>query len=341
MKRAKADQEKKSAKSGKNKLSKYTLRVILNASEPTPDDLQDANGNPVTAHQSLVPMHERLLSCSSVGVVREHLEHYLSVKKQCECVVPLSTCAAIFMGRLRWSPLDHPEAFSILVACHHLALASAPTLGEDGLAMHLRTTEGAGLNDSDVAKATKVALFPPNSVDVLTKQFGVFGCLCGAWGGEHSDLQSAMDDWVAHMLQYEQTCRSLQHANPRFAAELACFVDRRVQLYLRDCTEATSPDDVSSTMLSFTDTKQQILDGTFSAKLIPQLLLEKLESKRSSRQREEQDDGDFTQGPKRAKYNEEDGNESIRSSDCWDDDDVGDDEPDTEGCDNTEAATRS
>lgn len=249
---AKADKDKKSAKSGKDKLSEHSLRVVLNASEPIPDDLEDANGNPIMARQALAPMYDKLLSCSSVGMARDHLEHYLNVKKQCECVVPLPTCATTHMGKLRWSSLDHPEAFSIL-ACCHLAPGSAPTVGKDGLAMHLRTTEGAGLNDSDVAKVTKVALFPPNSVDVLAKQFGVFGCLCGAWGGEQSDLQMEMDDWVAHVLKHEMTYCSLQHSNPRFATELACFVNHRAQLCLWDCTKATSSDDMSSTMLSFTN----------------------------------------------------------------------------------------
>ena len=281
LQRAKAEKEKKS-KSSKDKLLEHSLRMILNASEPIQDDLMDENGDPITAHQDVIPMYGKLLSCSSIGMVREHLEHYLNVKKQCECVVPLSTCAAIYMGKLRWSSLDHPEAFSIL-ACYHLALDSAPTVGEDGLAMHLCTTEGMGLTDTDVAKATKVVLFPPNSIDVLAKQFGVFGCLCGTWSGEQSDLQMEMDDWVAHMLKYETTYHSLQHANPCFTTELACFVDHRVQLYLRDCAEAQSSNDVSSTMLSFTDTKQQILDGTFAAKLIPCSLLEKLEAKKPAR----------------------------------------------------------
>lgn len=42
------------------------------------------------------------------------------------------------------------------------------------------------------------------SIDSLAKQLGAFGCLCGAWGGKHSNLQTEMDDWVARMLKYEQ-----------------------------------------------------------------------------------------------------------------------------------------
>lgn len=52
LKRVRVDKEKKSAKPGKDKHSECSLRVILSTSEPTPEGLQGADGNPVTSRRT-------------------------------------------------------------------------------------------------------------------------------------------------------------------------------------------------------------------------------------------------------------------------------------------------
>jgi hypothetical protein len=118
--------------------------------------------------------------------------------------------------------------------------------------MHLRSTEGLGLNEADILKATKVVLYAPPDIDSLAKQLAVFGTLCGAIFGEKSDLQLEMDEWITHITKFEATYRNLQNSRPLFALQLACFIDRKVQLYLGGCIEAESPEEVSSAYLSFT-----------------------------------------------------------------------------------------
>jgi hypothetical protein len=78
-----------------------------------------------------------------------------------------------------------------------------------------------------------------------------------------------MDDWITHIVKNEATYRNMQHFNPMFALQLACFIDRKVQLYLRRCSEAQSPNDVQSTILSFSQAKIDIMEGSFTNNLVP------------------------------------------------------------------------
>ncbi len=178
--------------------------------------------------------YDKILNCSSVGMVQQQLTHYLNDKKHCCANLPMATCTAIHMGKFCWTSIDQPEAFSLL-ACYHLAANSTTAIqlsGEEVVSMYLRSTEGMGLNESDVQKATKVVLHAPTDVDTLAKQLGVFGKICGAIFGKKSDLLLEMDDWITHIAKNEATYRNMQHFNPMFALQLACFIDRKVQLYL-------------------------------------------------------------------------------------------------------------
>jgi hypothetical protein len=104
-------------------------------------------------------------------------------------------------------------------------------------------------------------LYAPPKIDSLAKkkQLAVFGTLCGAIFGKKLDLQLEMDKWITHITKFEATYRNLQNFRPLFALQLACFIDRKVQLYLGGCIEAESPEDMSSAYLSFTKAKQDIM----------------------------------------------------------------------------------
>jgi hypothetical protein len=230
--RAKQDiADKKASKAGTKKLSPFSLCMILNASEPIEEDETDDNGNPIMARRTPIKSYATLLNCATVGLICEHLEYHLNVKKQCDIVIPLSLCTAIFVGRLCWQSLEFPEAFSLL-ACYHLAPSVVSENGTDAMIMHLKTTEGTGLTESDVSKATKVELLPPDSIDVLAKQLGVFMCICGVVLVDYAPVMLELEEWADYIRQYEQTYHSLQEANRYFATKLACFVDQHIQLYL-------------------------------------------------------------------------------------------------------------
>jgi hypothetical protein len=272
----------KKSKTGQDKLMNFTLRMILNASEPLPDDLEDKNSDPIMDRKEVVDMYDKILNCSSVGMVQQQLTRYLNYKKHCCANLPMATCTAIHMGKFCWTSIDQPEAFSLL-ACYHLAANSTTAIqlsGKEAVSMYLHSTEGMGLNESDVQKATKVVLHALTDVDTLAKQLGVFGTLCGAIFGKKSDLQLEMDDWISHIVKNEATYRNMQHSNPMFALQVACFINRKVQLYLHGCIEAQSPDDVPSTILSFSRAKIDIMEGLFTNNLVPRTLSDQLQKTR-------------------------------------------------------------
>jgi hypothetical protein len=78
---AKVEKDAKKSKMGQDKLMDFTLCMVLNTSEPLPDDLEDENGDPITEHKNIILMYKRILNCSSVGMVQQQLIHYLNDKK--------------------------------------------------------------------------------------------------------------------------------------------------------------------------------------------------------------------------------------------------------------------
>jgi hypothetical protein len=162
------------------------------------------------------------------------------------------------MGRLRWQSLEYQEAFSIL-ACYHLTPSAVSTNGVKAMVMHLKSTEGTGLTKTDMSKATKEELLSLDSIDVLAKQIGIFMCICGAVLGEFAPVSLKLEAWTEHIQQYKQTYCSMQEADIYFMTNLACCIDRRIQLYLRNCCRAESTADIQTSHLSFSHTRDGIL----------------------------------------------------------------------------------
>jgi len=67
-----------------------------------------------------------------------------------------------------------------------------------------------------------------------------------------------MGDWVDHMTMKEMAYINATAANLAFPLQLGCFIDHHIQMYLEDCQDLASPDEVSETHLSFAGTKQHI-----------------------------------------------------------------------------------
>lgn len=274
----KVEKDTKKSKVGQGKLVEFVTKMICNASEPIPVDATDANGDPITSRTKLIDSYQTLLECTTVGQMREHIQHFMNDDKGCSSVLPLSTCNAIFSGKLRWTSLEQPEPFS-LMSCYHLAVTAVPLedIADDAAAMHLRSAEGIGLNDEDIRKATKLALLAPTSIDVLAKQVGVFSVLCTVLFGQASDIVKELDGILAHITRYEAIYQNLQAADRFFATKFACLVDRKLQLHLGECLQAATQDEVSVTMLSFDEVQRKILEGTFESKVIPAVILRQLQ----------------------------------------------------------------
>jgi len=273
-------------KKGKDDMQEFTVKMIINASEDVPEGTMDDDGDILVERTDFVPTYKKLLECSTSGKVKQHLDHYLNKMKKCSANIPLSTCVAIQLGKLLWADTNHPEPFSLLAMFHLAASATSTRLvsGIDEVSLHLKSVEGLGLSDADIAKATKLMLVAPTDINMLAKMLGVFTCVTGAIFGETAPLTKAMGDWVDHMTMKETAYINATAANPAFPLQLGCFIDRRVQMYLEDCQDAASPDEVSETHLSFVGTKQQIIDGTFPKDTqVPEILASQLRTIQSGR----------------------------------------------------------
>jgi hypothetical protein len=150
--------------------------------------------------------------------------------------------------------------------------ASIDEIANDAAAMHLHMAKGVGLNDDGIRKATKVVLLAPPSIDVLGKQVGVFSVLCTALFGQQSDVVTELGAIIQHITKHEIVYQNMQSADKLFATRFTCLIDHKVQLYLGDCLNAQSPDEVSTTMLSFAEVQCKVLEGMFESKLIPSVV---------------------------------------------------------------------
>lgn len=114
-----------------------------------------------------------------------------------------------------------------------------------------------------------MVLLAPPSIDVLGKQVGVFSVLCTTLFGQQYDIVTELGAIIQHITKHEIVYQNMQSADKLFATHFTCLIDHKVQLYVGDCLNARSPDDVSTTMLSFAEVQRKILEGTFESKLIP------------------------------------------------------------------------
>jgi len=117
-------------------ICRISVWMILNASEDLLEGMMDADGDLLADRTEFVPIYKKLLECSTVGKVKQHLDHYLNKNMKCSANIPLLMCMAIQLGKLIWADTNHPEPFSLL-AMFHLATSVI-----DEVSLHLKSLEG-------------------------------------------------------------------------------------------------------------------------------------------------------------------------------------------------------
>ncbi len=262
----------------KNKFPKFpewTRRMILHASEPLADDLTDDNGDPVTERTSPVDTYSALLDQKTTAEVKQYLDHYLNDVKQCAANIPMATCQAILMGKFRWSNIESPEAFSVL-ACFHSAADGVNSNEINAMELQMKAVEGVGLSDADVLKATKLVLAAPKTIDDLAKQLSVLAMLLTCVLGAEATITKEMIGWTSHIRDQEMSYRNLAGIDSAFPLKLACFIDKSMQFYFKNCAIAQSVEKVDDSPLGFTGVKRDIIMGTFTLAGVPRLLASQL-----------------------------------------------------------------
>eukprot|EP00978_Attheya_sp_CCMP212_P021746 scaffold63905_cov46-Attheya_sp.AAC.5 len=153
--------------------------MILRASENSPSDATDENGDLLAWRLVPVETYTDVLKVTTVGSCKLYLDHLLNDVMQCATNIPMLTCQAIHTGTLRWSNPDYPQAFSPLCACPYAgAMQNGAALDQEAQELLLKAaTEGKGLSNIDVQKATKILLYAPRDIDIAACMIGVFACL--------------------------------------------------------------------------------------------------------------------------------------------------------------------
>ena len=172
-----------------------------------------------------------------------------------------------------------PEAFSML-ACYHLA-SSHTMLSMEATGLHLKSAKGFGLSDADVAKATKVILLAPQSMDMLAKMCTVFTMLLALTFGEKAPMTTTFLDQCNYFHNKDDLYWMRAAADPTFPLQVVVYLDWSFQLYLGDCVHASSPDDINKKWLSFHSMWKEIMLGTFQVQNVPSSLLDQLHTQQS------------------------------------------------------------
>ena len=263
------------SKSRASKMLAWIWTMVINASELIPNGMTNDNGDPITDCTTFMDSYQQFLEQPSSGATKQFLDHYLNDKKHCSTNVPLSTCVTLYLGSICWMGIMKPKAFSML-ACYHLA-SSHTMLSMDAAGLHLKSAEGSGLSDADVAKATKVILLLPWSMDMLAKLCTIFAMLLALALGKKAPATTTFLDQCNDFHDNEDSYQMRAAADMTFPLQVAMYLDRSFQLYLSDCVHAMSPDDV----LSFQSMWKEIMLGTFQVQNVPSSLLDQLQTQPS------------------------------------------------------------
>ena len=250
----------------------WTKNMILRASEPLPAGSMDANGDALTVRTKPVQTYLDILQVTSVGSCKQYLDHLLNDVMECATNIPMATCQAVHSGTLRWSNPDYPQAFSLFACPYSGAISNSGRLDQEAQELMLKATEGKGLSDGDVQKATKVLLYAPTTMDIIAKMIGVFACLLQSAFGQFAMAVSSVSSWIPHIRSNQLAYDHLTRNDVLFPTKIGWLIDKSVQIYLGRCARTVPPDMVDEGILCFGAAMQQIELGTFTMAGLPPVL---------------------------------------------------------------------
>jgi hypothetical protein len=267
-----ANSDKNRALTRFGNLPSWTKTMILRASEKPPADATDDNGDLLTWRIVPVETYTDVLKVTTVGSCKLYLDHLLNDVMKCATNIPMSTCQAIHTGTLRWSNPDFPQAFSLFACPYAGAMLHGAVLDQEAQELLLKATEGKGLSDSDVQKATKILLYAPSDIDIAARMIGVYACLLECMFGANSPVVLAANGWIPHIRANQLAYDHLTRADALFPTKVCWLIDKSIQLYLGQCANATKHSLVSEGIICFDAAQQQIVLGTFTMHGVPPIL---------------------------------------------------------------------
>jgi hypothetical protein len=150
-------------------------------------------------------------------------------------------------------------------------------LDQEAQELLLKATEGKGLSDLDVQKATKILLYSPKDIDIAARMIGVFACVLSCIAGANSSMVSAVNGWITHIRANQLAYDHLTRADALFPTKVCWLIDKSIQLFLGYCANATRTSLVSNNIICFDQAQQQIVLGTFTMNGVPPILTNQIQ----------------------------------------------------------------
>jgi len=263
--RTKAEKDEKEIKAFR-KLEPFTQEMILFASEPAETDA-DTDIFTIAPRLQPVSSYAKLLALGNVAQAKLHLDLAIQTRHKCPISLPLATVNAILNGRLTWSDHTNPEAFSIF-ACFKPGALAINTTSDEFLALQLKSSEGKGLSDADVARSTRVEHRAPRDVHELGEFIGAFALILAFIFGSSSTVHKAINGWVTHIRDNELLYTQQIQADRAFGCKVLALIDRAVQLYFRECM-VRDRQLGAARMLTFDRYQNEIMMNTFTYTALP------------------------------------------------------------------------
>lgn len=213
----------------------YRLSHVPGEPEPTE----------MTANGKLFMKQHTLASATSLLKTALRQNHGLSVMVQPASVQALRT------GQLLWDDPAHPGSHSIF-QYYSPTPTDCPDSATD-LAWHLTSTEGRGVEGSDIRKALKLQPRVANSVFGASRQVLNFACAHGHLYGDNCPLHDGLKTFAEWMLSASaiSTLERLASKHRRFYERLLATLDIRVQEYISSCSDSADVEGIEFSLLNF------------------------------------------------------------------------------------------
>jgi hypothetical protein len=204
-----------------------------------------------------------LASATSLLKTALRLKYGLSVMVQSASVQALRT------GQLLWDNPATPGNHSVF-QYYSPTPSDCPDSATE-LAWHLTSTEGRGVEGSDIKKALKLQPRVANSVFGCSRQILNFGCAHGHLYGDGCPIHESLKTFSEWMLSASaiSTLERLAAKYDRFYERLLATLDIRVQEYISSCADSSKVDEIESSLLSFDGLRQNLRLQNVSALVGP------------------------------------------------------------------------
>ena len=182
-----------------------------------------------------VESYVELLNTTTSARAHSHVNENLTLIHKCPVNIPLSTVVAMTSGRFLRVNATRPGAWSAFCCFPFHSSATAEADDSEAIALHLKSTEGKGLSETDVSRSTKIVHSAPIDTDELGYFITGFGHLTKLSFGDSSLPYRAIADWAIHLKDHIQTYKDCQHSDPKFVTRVLARIDHGIQQFLRAC----------------------------------------------------------------------------------------------------------